>query len=123
MIATNDYASALDLSADLEAAGFSVHSIETTQRGAIAEAQRAKPDAAVVSSLLRSGIGIEAAERLSEMGVDVLVITGSAAQPQKTARLPRLGYLQKPFSSQQVVGALVSLLRNASRPKNRPLPC
>ncbi|PWI14436.1 DNA-binding response regulator [Streptomyces sp. Act143] len=104
--------------------GFGVH-VETDGHAALAAARRMRPAAIVLDIALPGMDGMELCRRLREQGdwTPVLFVT---ARDEVTDRILGLelggdDYLTKPFSPQELVARVKSLLRRAADPGRDPV--
>ncbi len=98
----------------LDAMGHTVCAIETTESGAIAAAERCKPDLMVVDAALAEGTGMSAVDTiLRSRFVPHVFVSGDAASVQ--AAMQGAIVLQKPFRDPDLACAIQQALIAASK--------
>ncbi|MFG1664090.1 response regulator transcription factor [Streptomyces sp. Y7] len=104
--------------------GFGVH-VETTGDAALAAVHRMRPAAIVLDIALPGMDGMEVCRRLREEGdwTPVLFVTARDEVTDRVLGLELGGddYLTKPFSPQELVARVKSLLRRAAGPRLDPV--
>lgn len=104
--------------------GFGVH-VETTGDAALAAVRRMRPAAVVLDIALPGMDGMEVCRRLREEGdwTPVLFVTARDEVTDRVLGLELGGddYLTKPFSPQELVARVKSLLRRAAGPRHDPM--
>ena len=104
--------------------GFGVH-VETTGDAALAAVRRMRPAAIVLDIALPGMDGMEVCRRLREEGdwTPVLFVTARDEVTDRVLGLELGGddYLAKPFSPQELVARIKSLLRRAAGPRHDPV--
>ncbi|MFI1562077.1 response regulator transcription factor [Streptomyces sp. NPDC020490] len=104
--------------------GYGVH-VEADGEGALAAARRLRPVAIVLDIALPGMDGMEVCRRLREAG-DWTPVVFVTARDEVTDRILGLeigadDYLTKPFSPQELVARVKSLLRRAAGPQRDPV--
>ncbi|MFJ8636402.1 response regulator transcription factor [Streptomyces sp. NPDC093568] len=104
--------------------GFGVH-VETTGDAALAAVRRMRPATIVLDIALPGMDGMEVCRRLREDGdwTPVLFVTARDEVTDRVLGLELGGddYLTKPFSPQELVARVKSLLRRAAGPRHDPV--
>lgn len=103
---------ALDLAETARRAGFVVAGPYGDAAGALRDLERAVPDAAVLDVNLGNGnTSEELAERLQEMGVPFLFLSGhTSSKFEMFARFPGVNRIAKPCMPDDLLGALGDLV-------------
>ncbi|MGY0777881.1 response regulator [Azospirillum argentinense] len=97
---------AMEQSFYLESAGHEVHGPASTSEKALILAQEVKPDLALVDIHLAQGSsGIDAARRMTALGIPCLFVTSYREEVEPT-REYGVGCLPKPFSQTSLVSAV-----------------
>lgn len=81
-----------------------------------------KPDAAILDVRLRDGDIFGVADRLHEMGVALVFVSGHASSAETEARYPGARFLIKPASHAELLTALGDVLASRTRGAARPIP-
>jgi CheY-like chemotaxis protein len=100
---------AAELEFTLEEAGFEVAGWATDSAEALALAESARPDLALVDIQLRGGDdGVALAQRLSALGLGIVFLSAQA-DPATVARagaVPHRAYVRKPYRQEELFAAL-----------------
>jgi DNA-binding response OmpR family regulator len=107
---------ALDLEAILVAAGAEVIGIGRTVPQALELIETGAPTAAIVDLRLNSHSARDVARRLSERGIPFIFYSGLEDAPT-AASWPNAPLISKPATEEQIVAALVGVLRKSRRRK------
>jgi DNA-binding response OmpR family regulator len=97
------------LAAMLEEMDLKVYAIETTQSGAVEAAQRLRPDLMLVDARLGDGSGIAAMAEIERNGPVPHIFMSGERLPAGSRGAPTL---MKPFSRQQLSGAIRRVLKD-----------
>ncbi len=107
LIVEDDALIGMLLATMLQDMGFDVCAIETTQVGAVAAEMRLRPDLMLVDAKLGSGSGLAAiAEIQLRRDVPHILMSGERLAKERHGTL----MLLKPFTEQQLAGAIRSVL-------------
>lgn len=92
----------------LQALGFDVFPVETTEAGAVSAAARHRPDLMIVDLKLADGCGLSAMARILQAGpIPHLFMSGDCHHPAT----PDMVLLRKPFRQPDLVRAIEQALR------------
>ncbi len=98
----------------LASMGHAVIGIEATEAGAVAAAQRERPELMIVDDMLSLGSGLSAVRRILHDGfIPHVFISGDAARVQKLA--PHALVVEKPFYERQLSQAMSRALQQADQ--------
>jgi CheY-like chemotaxis protein len=93
------------LSMTLEQMGHDVCAIESTEAGAVAAAERCRPDLMIVDAGLSTGDGVEAVDRiLAQRPVPFVFASGDMTRVK--LRFPDAVVIQKPFNDADLARAI-----------------
>lgn len=114
MIVEDEVLVAISLRDELEEAGYYVLDLTDHSNMAVQTAQKCRPDLALVNIQLGGrDDGIELAERLKDMNIPVVFISGQVSRA-RSAQTVAIGSMPKPYSPADMVKAvdyLLALLR------------
>jgi DNA-binding response OmpR family regulator len=97
----------------LEQMGHEVCAVETTEAGAVAAAERFRPDLMIVDAGLSTGDGITAVERiLAQQAARFMFSSGDLTKAR--ARFPNAVMIQKPYNDTQLARAIGTAMEGAS---------
>ena len=110
LVVEDDSILAIDLASILTDAGYEVVGPVSTGIAAIAAAEHARPDLALMDIDLLDGRrgGIEAARKLRDTGTPCLFMSAHGTEARQN-RLAALGLLEKPFLPQAVVDSIAAV--------------
>ena len=110
LIVEDDALTAAAFAAALNDAGHQVVAIADSARAALANAEEAKADLALIDITLRDGrTGLAAARALHEEHIETVLISGDTNLPAKAASVQALGYIAKPADANAVARVVSSL--------------
>jgi len=110
LIVEDDALTAAAFAAALNDAGHQVVAIADSARAALANAEEAHADLALVDITLRDGrTGLAAARALHGDQIETVLISGDANLPAKAASVHALGYIPKPADANAVARAVTNL--------------
>ena len=110
LIVEDDALTAAAFAAALNDAGHQVVAIADSARAALANAEEAHADLALIDITLRDGrTGLAAARALHEDHVETVLISGDTNLPAKAASVQALGYIAKPADANAVARVITGL--------------
>jgi DNA-binding NarL/FixJ family response regulator len=119
LIVEDQYFVATDCEVQLEAAGFECVGLATTAAQAIDLARRGQPDLVIMDIRLASRTdGVEAAiEIYDRLGIRCIFASGhaDAAVRKQAQRAHPVGWLDKPYTREQLIGAVKAGLQEIER--------
>ena len=104
---------ALDLERIVSEAGYQVMAVVDTERDAVSEAERLRPDVILMDIRLRQGDGVSAARTIqARRDAPVIFISANldAATLARIGELRRAAVLRKPFSDRELLKELRNVL-------------
>jgi len=107
----------------LEAAGYSAF-VAHDGPGAIEQAERQRPDLALLDIMLPGVDGLELTRRFQAQGIPVILVTARGDEVDRLVGL-EIGaddYITKPFSPREVVARVKAVLRRCSRERDEGAP-
>lgn len=105
LVVEDDSMIGMFLGMTLEQMGHDVCAIESTEAGAVAAAERHRPDLMIVDAALREGDGVAAVARiLARRPTPFVFATGDLTRAQ--SRFPRAVAIQKPFTDSDLARAI-----------------
>jgi CheY-like chemotaxis protein len=110
LIAEDEALVALDLEASVDALGYHVFGIFPTVGEALASLEAGLPDVALIDANLRDESSAPLAERLTALGVPVVLATGYDSSHDITARFPKVAKLTKPVGPDELASTLAQVL-------------
>jgi two-component system, response regulator PdtaR len=122
MIVEDEVLVAMTLRDELEDAGHRVLDLTERHKEALDIAEACKPDLALVNIRLAGrDDGIELAERLKELGIPVLLISGQVSRA-RSAETVAIASLPKPYDAADMVLAVAYLLARMQGDASLPKP-
>lgn len=122
MIVEDEALIALTLRSELEEAGYRVLDLTDRHQEAVKVAQESRPDLALVNIRLAGrDDGIALAERLKELNIPVLLISGQVSRA-RSAQTVAVGSMPKPYSAAEMVVAVAYLLARLSGDQSLECP-
>ncbi|CAG1014769.1 MAG: response regulator [Rhizobiaceae bacterium] len=114
LVVEDEFLLALDAAATLEACGVKVVGPAYSIERALALAATEDLDAAMLDVNLKGANSLPVALALERRGVPIMYATGYGAKPRDWPAGP---VIDKPYSAEQIGGALASLLSGTARPE------
>jgi DNA-binding response OmpR family regulator len=113
LIAEDNWVIASSVRSLVEDVGMVITGAVATAREAERLAREHPPDTAIVDVKLRDELAFDLIERLHDLGIRVIVVSGFSAI--SIASVPAAFILQKPFRNEELLGALCDALAGEHR--------